>query len=129
MGLLDKASNAVDSKSALSGQNSSTEALFVEEEIARFHKINPEFKCIVLEAHSSAGEKDKANFCKTVSEMINTAGVVIPLSPGRPLVLFPKAIDLELIAHRLSKSLGAKSLLSFEANSSESVLARIKSMT
>ena len=123
MGLLDRAGNVTVNAEPGSPQPGS-----FEEEIIRYHKINPVFNCVLLEIPASSGGEDKADFCQKVSGMINKIGSVIPLPSGRPLILLPSSIDRELIAHRLSKSLAAMPLLSFEAASPESVLNNIRSM-
>jgi len=98
----------------------------VEEKIALFHQTYLDFNCIVLE--NPAAEPVKADFCEKVSVMLDKAGTVIPLASDHPLILFPIAMDRELIAHRLSKTLNTKLLLSFEANNPENVITRIESM-
>jgi len=100
----------------------------LEEKIAAYHLNHVEFNCIVLEIPSSSGDDDKANFSKRVSEILNTLGPVLTLSTGCPLILLPKMMDRELIAHRLSKVLNTRPLLSFEANSPENVFSRINSL-
>ena len=100
----------------------------LEEEIAQYHETNAAFHCLVFEHPASAGEDEKAGFCKKVSEMIHKTGVVIPLSLNRPLILLPGAMDRELIAHRISKSLKATPLLSFEADSPENALGKLQSL-
>ena len=100
----------------------------LEEKIAEYHLNHVEFNCIVLEIPPSSGEDDKTNFSKKVSEILNTLGSVMTLSTGCPLILLPKMTDRELIAHRLSKVLNTRPLLSFEANSPENVFSRINSL-
>ena len=102
----------------------------LEEEITLFHQTNLDFSCIVLEnpgtAESNSGEK--AGFCKKVSAVIGNAGTVVPLPSDRPLILLPIVMDRELIAHRLSKTLNTRPLLSFESNNPENVFTRIDSL-
>jgi len=95
----------------------------VEEKIAQFHQMHLDFNCIVLE--TPAG---KTNFCEKVLSMIDTLGTTVPLAYDRPLILFPIVLDRELIAHRLSKTLKTKILLSFAANTPENALIRIDSL-
>ena len=96
--------------------------------IAQYHKSNSDFGCILFENPEPGGEGGKAGFCQRVTEMISNTGTVVPLPQGRPLILLPKAIDRELIAHLLSKNLKTAPLLSFEANSPENALSRINSL-
>jgi len=105
----------------------------VEEEIAQFHSTHLDFNCIVLENPCAAGESEyssveKDDFCEKVSVMIGKMGTVVPLPSGHPLILFPIVVDRELIAHRLSKTLKTKLLLSFEANNPENASTRLDSL-
>ena len=130
------------SAESISGEPSSEGTGTLEGRIAQYHKMYANFNCIILENPCRAGEPEynsaennsgdkasKANFCKRVSDMISMTGTVIPLSSLCPLILFPAAMDRELIAHRLSKSLDTRPLMSFEANSPENVLNQINSLT
>ena len=95
-----------------------------EDEITLFHRMHVDINCILLEIPEGYD-----NFCEEVSVIIDRMGTVVPVSPGRPLILLPKAIDRELIAHRLSKDLNTSVLLSFETNNPESVINRIQSLS
>ena len=96
----------------------------IKDAIANFHKTHKVFNCIVYD-----GSKDDfLNFNNKISEMVNTLGIVVPLAPAKPMVLFPKTMDSELLVHRLSKCLNASPVLSFEANSVESTINRIQSL-
>ena len=120
MGLLSRAAELITEDS---GEDSKT----LKDKIAQYHRRNADFNCIVLEIPNSTG-KDKINFCEKVSGIIHTAGIVIPLPSGRPLILLPPTINRELIVHRLSKSLNTSALSSFEAEDTETVLSRIHSI-
>ena len=98
-------------------------AHIVEKKITLFHRIHLDFNCVVLENPTG-----QAAFCQKVSAMVDKTGTVIPLSRNRPLILFPIMLDRELIAHRLSKTLSTRILLSFEANNPENALIRIDSL-
>ena len=91
----------------------------VQAKIAHFYEIYNTLNCIIFENN---GEED---FCRKVQDIVDRTGTVIPLSSGNPLILFRGTVDRELIAHRLSKSLNARLLLSFEAESPENVFERI----
>jgi len=95
----------------------------IEEKINQFHQMHLEFNCIVLEKPAM-----ETTFCERVSAMVDHLGAVIPLPSDRPLILFPAMMDRELIAHRLSKTLNTKVLLSFEASNPEKALIRIDSL-
>ena len=100
----------------------------VEERIKKYHQVYADFNCILLEIPDNATEEEKMKFCNKVSDMVNTSGTVIPLPEGRPLILLPKLIDRELIAHRLSRSFNARLLMAFESNSPETVCDQIRSL-
>jgi hypothetical protein len=113
MGLLSRAND--------NSTDSSTEEL-IKEYCGDYNNFN----CILFDHPPIADDKTK--FCQNVNTMIDKTGEVISLSTGRPLVMLPLSIDRELIAHRLSKTLNAKILLSFQADSPEIVINRINSM-
>ena len=96
-----------------------------EGSIAKFCGIYNNFNCILFDVQQNA--EDNTDFCKKVSIMIGKMGTVIPLPNGRPLVMLPLSPDRELIAHRLSKTLNAKILFSFQSDSSEIVINKINS--
>ena len=100
----------------------------IEEKINQFQQACRFFNCIILENPGLGNGGDKAEFCERVSGIIGMTGTVIPLSQGRPMILFPSSIDRELVVHRLSKNLKTRALLSCETNSPESVLNQIDSM-
>jgi len=113
MGLLSRANdNSTDSSS--------------EELIKKYGGEYNNLNCIIFENPSNADEKTQ--FCQRVTTMIDKMGAVISLSTGRPLIMLPLSIDRDLIAHRLSKSLKAKVLLSFQADNSEIVISRVNSL-
>jgi len=98
-----------------------------EGSIAKFCGIYNNFNCILFEVPQNT--EDKTDFCKKVNAMVGKMGTVIPLPNGRPLVMLPLSLDRELIAHRLSKTLNTKILLSFQADSSEIVINNINSFS
>jgi len=116
MGLLSRANDN-------STELSSEELGFIESNCVEYNNFN----CILFENPSNA--EDKTLFCQKVNTMIDKMGTVTSLSTGRPLVMLPLSIDRELIAHRLSKTLNAKILLSFQADSSEIIINRINSLS
>jgi len=109
-------------------QEDAPEINALEEKIAQYHENYADFHCLVFDLPNSESEDDKDNFFEKVSNMINKAGSVIPLSMNRPLILLPVTMDRELIAHRISKSLKTMPLLSFEANNPENALNKINSL-
>jgi len=94
----------------------------IKKEIIKFQEANDIFNCVIFDG----SKEDHLDFSMKVSEMVNTLGTVIPLSPSRPLVLFSGVMDYELLTHRLSKSLNTTPLLSFESDSADSVMSRIQ---
>ncbi|MDR2608287.1 MAG: hypothetical protein LBC57_07830 [Treponema sp.] len=71
--------------------------------------------------------KGKKNFPSAVSRAVSSLGNMFLLPDSTCLVLVPVNIDQELLAHRLSKSLDAKTVLRFEADSAGKVLEILKS--
>ena len=104
------------------GEAAMTQSL-IEEKLNQFHQMHLEFSCIVLERPAA-----ETSFCERVSAMVDHTGTVIPLPSDRPLILFPIMMDRELIAHRLSRTLSTKVLLSFEASNPDNALIRIDSL-
>ena len=85
----------------------------VENKIAYFYEAHNVLNCIVLETR--VGSK----YSKNLQDIIGKIGTVVTLSSGNSLIMFRAAVDRDLIAHRLSKSLNIPSLQSFEASSPE----------
>ena len=111
----------------------SEESDTLEAKIAQYQRDNGYCNCIVLEIPDPAGgpegnSADKEKFCKRVSDITSMTGTVFPLPSGRPLILLPLEKDRDLIAHRLSKSLNTRPLMSFEADSPENILGQINSL-
>ena len=137
MGLLDKAGNIAGS--AADGKTDSNVAepelspiapdlegvVFndVEEQLIFFHRVHFDFDCLVLDGSA------EGDFCEAVSAIIDKTGTVIPLPQGFPLILLPPVLDRELIAHRLSSTLSAKILLSFRADSPDSALKQLGTLS
>ena len=122
MGLLSKVSARKLMESGRNGPASGTvnkKNDSLESRIAHFHRIYNVLNCILFENN---GEK---NFCHTLQDIVYKTGTVIPLSSGNLLILLRGAVDRELIAHRLSRSLKTRLLLSFEAKNPQSVIKRL----
>ena len=79
--------------------------------IVDFHRKNPLFHCIVLQANG----RDIAAL------MTGHGAVCLALPGGKCLVLLPGGLDAELFAHRLSQSTGSKIL--FQTSAHEPSLA------
>ena len=140
MGLLSRASsilnsagdvNYVDDDSSapvsIKIEISNDELDLLAEKVSQFHGLYQDIGCILLEnTHHGRG---KVSFLKKITEMIGTIGIVIPINHDLPLILVPAETDRELIAHRLSKSLNAKSIFSFNTDNPENVMKRIKSLS
>jgi hypothetical protein len=75
-------------------------------EIREYHKNQPSFQGIVL----------NIPFDPKISRMLSDLGAAFSLSPENTLALIPGALDRELLAHRLSKSLNAPVLFQFQAD-------------
>lgn len=62
----------------------------------------------------------------SVLPVLAPLGTIIPVAAGYLLVLFQKPVDRELLAHRLSRSLGFSAVVSFEADTPEGLLALLR---
>jgi hypothetical protein len=123
MGLLGRARDSAASEPVIEKAGSPLESSgTLKEQISQFYRLNQNSNCIVFE--NSGGE----GLCKKITEMLSNLGIVISLPRDRPLILLPQAIDRELIAHRLSKSLNVAPILSFEAKSPENILESLQSL-
>ena len=99
----------------------------LKKKISEYQKIYRIFGCILLK--NQAQEKGKVDFCEKLTKMTGNIGIASPINHSLALILLPSETDRELIAHRLSKSLNARSVLSFRAVSPEYVINRITSMS
>ncbi|MDR1899671.1 MAG: hypothetical protein LBQ55_06665 [Treponema sp.] len=77
---------------------------------------------MVLELPPGAEEKD---FIPRIEKILSALGSVCFLSPRSCLVMVPDNIDSELLAHRLSKSLGVKALHHFRADTSGGAMEQL----
>jgi hypothetical protein len=121
MGLLSRTVGSAALYPAHSG-NYDTSGSIVEK-VTQYQKTYGRFNCILFEIPDGGSD-----LCQKLAGMIKYTGIVIPLSPSRPLILLPSSVDRELIVHRLSKTLKAAPLFSFEAGSPKSVLSKINSI-
>ncbi|MDR0582924.1 MAG: hypothetical protein LBG57_01040 [Treponema sp.] len=125
MGLLSKAAAILNSAVSIGGEASSrragpipdkteTSAAGIWTLIENFQKNNPFFYCIVLETLPKNAAR---NVIRAAGIMASHFGVVRILPDGNCMVLVPGGLDGKLIAHRLSKSIKAKTLSLFSAES------------
>ncbi|MDR2246958.1 MAG: hypothetical protein LBE17_09900 [Treponema sp.] len=82
---------------------------------------------IVLEPPNYPGEAALKQFFAAAVSAASSFGKVICLPSKNILILFSKTLDRELLTHRLTRTLRARALTSFEAESPEEVLSRIPS--
>jgi len=88
----------------------------IQAAIVDFHQLNPSFHCIVLQGAA-----------QDVNAMVGSYGVVCALLPdGNSLILLPGGLDIELFAHRLSKSTGLPELSQFSSNSPSFAIEKLK---
>jgi len=138
MGLLCRAENVVNnvggintingeaSQPALKKIEISKENLDVlEKKVAEYQKVYRIFGCILLENQAH----EKGDFCEKLAKVTGSMGITSSINNNHALILLPSEMDRELIAHRLSKSMNAESVLSFRAVSPEYVINRIISMS
>ena len=116
MGLLSRASAnaALPGKVKTAVVPDSTEA-----KVRHFFEIYRVLNCIVFK---TPGDK---NLSGRIQKIIDRMGTVIDLGPGVPLILLRGTVDRDLISHRLSKNLGVPPLMSFGADSPESLFKKI----
>jgi hypothetical protein len=98
----------------------------LREKVSEYQRRTEKFCYMIYQNLDSDGE---TTFNHKLSSVFGQAGTVLPLNQERLLVLLPPASDRELIAHRLSKSMKAKLLLSDEANSPESFFSHLESLS
>jgi hypothetical protein len=97
------------------------------DQITRYHRGNALFYGAVFEAPSVRQNGKRADrFFEDVTALIGTLGSVIDLPARRVLVLFSHSLDREAIIHRISKSLGAATADSFEADDPDTAFKRIQ---
>jgi len=114
----------VESRKTLSGENDSSGPA-LEEEIIHYHKTHPAFYGILLETPPEwPGYR---NWTKHILERVESIGTALPVNRRRSLVLLPGDMDGGLIAHRLVKSLPAKLLRTFEAETPGQALSILTS--
>ena len=121
MGLLSRAAGSTALAEDLDTEDSDT----IKSKISQYYGDSVNFSCILLDNPGRKNAKD--DFCDIVAKMVQYTGAVIPFSGDRPLILLPHTMDRELIAHRLSKNLHARVLLSFEADNPQKVISQINS--
>lgn len=92
----------------------------LEEKFIEYHKMFGNLNCVLFDSSNDAV------ICQKMSRLIDKLGTVISLDSGHTMLLLPPLVDRELIAHRLSKSLDTKPLLTFEADSPEKAIDQIK---
>jgi hypothetical protein len=109
MGLLSRAALMAGTKQAASAVKPS-----IWEELLKYGKGHPGFQGIVL---SPPEDTSAAAFTRQVSAMVQSFGTVLPLASSGSLVLFDMTKDRELICHRITKTLGARALFNFAADS------------
>jgi len=100
----------------------------LQKQIRGYNKMYAVFNCIILENPFADEDADRITFLQKVTETVGVTGTVLALSSDRPLILLPESMDRELIAHRLSKTLNTRPLLSFNADSPENVFEHLQSL-
>ena len=71
-------------------------------------------------------EKERETFCGQVSRIVAALGSAVSLSSRHILVLFSNTIYLELLAHRLSRSLETEVPVVFQADNAKAVVEYIR---
>jgi hypothetical protein len=95
--------------------------------IARYHRANSLFYGIVFEAIADKKKKKRNNrLFEDISAMLGTLSTVIDLPSRRVLALFPHSLDMAVIIHRITKSLGAEVIDDFEADNPDAAFEKIQ---
>ncbi|MDR0722834.1 MAG: hypothetical protein LBF75_08635 [Treponema sp.] len=94
--------------------------LDVPKEIFRFYSRKPPPQRVQGILFALSGDT------ASVLPVLAPLGSIIPVAAGYLLVLFQKPVDRELLAHRLSQSVGLRTVLSFEADTPEALLALLR---
>jgi hypothetical protein len=92
------------------------------DEVARFLQDWGSFQGMVLKLFS--GEEEK-NFIPRMDKILSSLGSVCPLSSRSCLVLVSNNTDIELLAHRLSRSLKVRVLHCFTADTPAGALEQL----
>jgi hypothetical protein len=91
----------------------------IQKEIQKFYGSYASIQGIILELPALPGDED---FSSQVNRIVSALGTAMALpSPRRCLVLFSNAIDRDLLAHRLCKSLKVRALAVFMADNVQAV--------
>lgn len=98
----------------------------IKRKINRFYKTYASLQGIVLDLPEKIAEKSKTTFNRKVSGMVSSFGTAVKLPSHRSLVLFPKPLDRELLAHRLSANLNTVSLCAFEAENPGQAMGEVR---
>jgi len=115
MGLLGKANakSGTDSLNVNPAPVKGAVSIDIQDIIRTFHQNNPLFHCLLLKPDSN----DKSDFLE-IAAMSAPHGVECVFLPnGNCLVLLPGSLDIDLFAHRFSKSTGSTVLSRFSADS------------
>jgi hypothetical protein len=97
-----------------------------EEKIFEYHNLYGNHNLIIFENPGNGESPD--DFCQKLVSLLNNTVTAFPMAAGFPIVLLPLSMDRELVAHRLSKTLNTKILLSFEAQNFENTINQINSL-
>jgi hypothetical protein len=98
----------------------------VRTKIAAYCQTNANFQGILLETPGGTQKNNALSFAERVWIMAGALGFIIVLPSNRLLILLPPSLDRELIAHRLSLSLGSKVLVCCQADNPEKALELLR---
>ncbi|MDL2229988.1 hypothetical protein LJC14_07045 [Treponema sp. OttesenSCG-928-L16] len=77
---------------------------------------------VFLDSPEANGGKASAESAQRIGGMVQSVGSAYVLPSGRSLILFSQPIDIELAAHRLSKTLNSRALVLIEGADLEHAL-------
>jgi hypothetical protein len=118
MGLLSK---ALDQEGADKDDGSPLER------IVRYHRANSLFYGIIFERLTGKKKKTKdKRLYEDISALLGPLSTVVDLPSHRVLSLFPHSLDMAVIIHRISMSLGAGVVDEFEADNPDDAFEKIQ---
>jgi hypothetical protein len=115
MGLLGKANTKSDNEpnENLVSVDIRAFSIDIQALIDRFHLKNPLFYCLLIGSESG----ERRDYLE-IADMAGFHGIEYAYLPnGNCLILLPASLDIDLFAHRLSKSSGSTIITQFSADS------------
>ena len=124
MGLLSRAATIEDidekGNTLASLPDTESDASSIESVLSRYTRGSGPFHGLVF--HSPLADTENGSFFPQLKNSISTIGIALKLKPAAYLVVFPKHLKGNLVAHRLEKSLKIRLLLAFESSAAQNTM-------